>query len=72
MSVGEVYNGRMSQIEVSPGGVGFIRTPSVNVPGVPETAKRQTWLVSGTSAAKTTASGEVKVGRRRRGVRFSK
>ena len=40
----------MSQIEVSPGGVGFIRTPAVSVPGVPSTAKRQKWVNGSTPA----------------------
>lgn len=72
MSVGEDYTERVSQIEVSPGGVGFIRTPAVSVPGVPETAKRQTWVVDGTAAAKSGARGDATVTRGIRGVRFRK
>lgn len=53
----------MSQIEVSPGGVGFIRTPAISVPGVPSTAKRQKW-VSGSAVAQSANSGDVKRGRR--------
>lgn len=37
----------MSQIEVSPGGIGFIRTPPMAVPGVPSSAKRQYWVTGG-------------------------
>ena len=66
MSVGEVYTHGMSQIEVSPGGVGFIRTPSIKVPGVPETAKRQTWVVSGIASAESTVKGDVTISRRSR------
>lgn len=53
MSTGGDYTEGMSQIEVSPGGVGYIRTPVVSVPGVPETARRQTWLVDGSVDAKS-------------------
>ena len=43
----------MSQIEVSPGGVGFIRTPvQRDVPGVPAGAKRKSW-VTGLTASRT-------------------
>lgn len=54
----------MSQIEVSPGGVGFIRTPLIAVPGVPASAKRQQWV---TDRSRTTSTdGESGTTTRRR------
>jgi hypothetical protein len=52
MSVVRAYTDSMSQIEVSPGGIGFVRAPAIRVPGVPESAKRQPWAVSGTPESK--------------------
>ena len=43
------YNAYMSQVEISPGGVGFIRTPAQKViPNAPKDgARRKSWLDSG-------------------------
>ena len=54
----------MSQIEVSPGGVGFIRTPTIAVPGVPSSAKRRQWVTDRTRAT-STGSDSVATARRR-------
>lgn len=31
-------------VEVSPGGIGFIRTLTINVPDMPANARRQKWV----------------------------
>lgn len=38
------YDVGMSQIEVSPGGIGFIRTPVQKSVPVPDGARRKSWV----------------------------
>ncbi|MFW8745341.1 hypothetical protein [Mesorhizobium japonicum] len=38
------YHDVMSQIEVSPGGIGFIRTPVQKSVPVPDGARRKSWV----------------------------